>query len=257
MDITFLGSGNVATHLALAFRGAGHRIVQVWSRDGGHAARLASRVAAQPASDLTQLAAAEAYILAVSDDALPGVADALRLPQALVMHTSGNAPLALLRDVSARCGVLWPVQTLVRTVAMQDYAALPFCIEGATPQVERQIAALARSVSPQVYGMDSAQRQYLHLAAVMVNNFGNALHAMAQELLRAQDIPFETLAPLISATALRAAGGTDLWQQQTGPARRGDAATLARQRQLLQGQPDLLALYEMMTKIIKEKTAGA
>jgi Trk K+ transport system NAD-binding subunit len=33
MRITIIGSGNVATHLAAAFKNAGHRIAQVYSRN--------------------------------------------------------------------------------------------------------------------------------------------------------------------------------------------------------------------------------
>ena len=46
MRISFIGSGNVATHLALAFYGCGHVVEQVWSRNIDHANLLAARVEA-------------------------------------------------------------------------------------------------------------------------------------------------------------------------------------------------------------------
>ena len=47
MRITLIGSGNVATHLAAAFKNAGHSIVQVYSRDMQNASLLAYHVQAE------------------------------------------------------------------------------------------------------------------------------------------------------------------------------------------------------------------
>ncbi len=47
MRITIIGSGNVATHLAAAFKNAGHSIVQVYSRDMQNASLLAYHVRAE------------------------------------------------------------------------------------------------------------------------------------------------------------------------------------------------------------------
>lgn len=276
MNITLIGSGNVATHLALALHASGHNIMQVWSREYDHAEQLASRVFAEPIDKLSLLyPTADIYILAVSDDALFDMALDLRLRDALVLHTSGTTKLDVLRPISRKCGVLWSPQTFVRNIQM-DYAALPFCIEGSSPQVEQKIEDLARSVSPHVYHLTSEQRQYLHLAAVMTNNFGNALNAMAQDLLRPQGVPFEILQAIIRTTAYKAieAGEKDaalsnnsegsdntedsawqnsLWRQQTGPAARKDEKTIMRHRQMLLNDNDALELYEMMTHLIQER----
>lgn len=60
------------------------------------------------------------------------------------------------------------------------------------------------------------------------------------------------LLPLIRETALRAAG-PDLWERQTGPARRRDKATIGSHLDMLSDMPQLKELYEMMTKIIMSK----
>ena len=261
LKIPLVGSGNVATHLARAFHQAGHQIVQVWSREFDHAEQLAEQVFAEPINKLELLYPdADVYILAVSDDALFDLALDLKLRESLVVHTSGSVPMGVLRPVSRKHGVLYAPQSFVRTMAM-DYGKLPFCIEGATPEVYDRIEALARTVSPHVYAVDSTMRLWLHLASVIVNNFGNALNAMAQDMLEQRGIPFDILRPLVQVTAQKAIASVDtakvsnrydsLWHLQTGPAVRHDEKTIDRHRAMLKGDPRLLQLYELMTDIIK------
>jgi len=251
MKISIIGSGNVATHLAKAFYGVGCQILQVWSREYDHAEELANQVFAEPIDKISLLyPVADVYIIAVADDALFDLALDLRLRDALVLHTAGSVSISVLRPVSRRYGVLWSPQTFIRSVAM-DYASLPFCIEGSTPEVEQQICALVRRVSPLVYSVSSDQRQWLHLAAVMVNNFGNAINAMAQDILDKHQISFEILHPLVTMTAEKIKQG-NLWQQQTGPARRRDQKTIDNQRRLLAKNEQLLSLYDLMTDMIQQ-----
>ena len=121
MRVSFIGSGNVATHLALALFNRGHVIDQIWSRDIEHAKLLANRVEAHPIDDLGQLYGnANIYIIAVSDDAIEDVARQLHMQNAIVMHTSGATPMDVLSTTSKRYGVLWSPQTFVRDVAL-DY----------------------------------------------------------------------------------------------------------------------------------------
>ena len=84
-SISIIGSGNVATHLALALHSAGHTIRQVLSREFDHASLLASRVSAQPIDRVDRLdSQSDVYLLAVNDDALYDLALDLHLPDALV-----------------------------------------------------------------------------------------------------------------------------------------------------------------------------
>lgn len=252
MKITFLGSGNVATHLAKAFYGAGHQIVQIWSREYDHAEALANQVFAEPIDRLKLLyPTSDIYVLAVADDALFDLALDLKLRDAIVLHTAGAVSLKVLSPISRKHGVIWSPQTFIRDVAM-EYSRMPFCIEASTPDVERQIRELLMPVSEHIYHIDSEQRKWLHLAAVMTNNFGNAINAVAQDILQKHEIPFEILHPLIEMTAEKLKHG-GLWQQQTGPARRQDQKTIDNQRSLLADDPQVLKLYELMTEIIQKR----
>ncbi len=242
----------MGTHLAKALYGAGHQIVQIWSREYDHAEALANQVFAEPIDRLKLLyPTSDVYILAVADDALFDLALDLKLREAVVLHTAGSVSMKVLAPISRKHGVIWSPQTFIRDVAM-DYSRLPFCIEGSSDEVLRQIRELLTPVSQHIYDIDSQQRQWLHLAAVMTNNFGNAINALAQDLLEEHDIPFEILHPLIEMTAEKLKHG-GLWQQQTGPARRQDQKTIDRHRSMLVEDEKVLRLYELMTEIIQKK----
>ncbi|MBQ6096283.1 MAG: DUF2520 domain-containing protein [Bacteroidales bacterium] len=251
--ITIIGSGNVATHLAKALHAAGHQIVQIWSREYDHAEALANQVFAEPIDRLNLLyPTADVYILAITDDALFDLALDLRLRDALVLHTAGSVSLRVLQPISRKNGVIWSPQTFIRDIPM-DYSQLPFCIEGSSPEVEDAIRDLLQPVSTHIFRVDTDQRQWLHLAAVMTNNFGNAINALAQDILQQHNIPFEILHPLITMTAEKIKQG-GLWQQQTGPARRRDQKTIDNQRRLIADDEQLLKIYDLLTETIQDKT---
>ena len=211
---------------------------------------LARRVDAQPVNQWQRLDEdADVYLIAVSDDALYDLALDLRLPDALVIHTSGTTPISVLKPISRRHGVLWSPQTFVRDIAM-DYRRLPLCIEGSTPAVTETIEELASLISPCLYRLDYDQRLRAHLAAVWVSNFVNAVNATAQDLMRQNGLDFEMLRPLAEQT-LRKWDYGNLWLQQTGPAIRRDEKTLNAQRRQLLDQPELLRLYDQLTELIQ------
>ena len=250
MRISFIGSGNVATHFALAMYNRGHVIDQIYSRDLSHAQYLANRVEAEPVNSFDQLRyTSNIYILAVTDDALYDVVLDLHLDNALVLHTSGSVPIKVLKKTSSRYGVIWSPQSFVRDVAI-EYNQLPFCIEGSDEKTEEDIAEFIGMISPHIYHTTFQQRQYLHLSSVFVNNFTNALYAVAQQLCKKHKTDFEILYPLILTTAKRVQWG-DVKYQLTGPAVRGDEKTLNAQRKLLAKDPTLLSLYNELTDILQ------
>ena len=252
-NISIVGSGNVATHLAIALYNAGCTVRQVLSRTYEHARLLAMRVDAVPINDPAQLDEdIDACLLCVGDDALFDLALDLRLRHSLVLHTSGTTPAHILKHISPRYGVVWSPQTFVRDIAM-DYSRLPLCIEGCNADVEAEIEQLMLLVSPHIYHLDGEQRRHAHLAAVMVSNFVCALNATAQEYMQAHNLDFEMLRPLAEQT-LRKWDYGPLWQQITGPAVRRDDKTVAVQRALLADIPELLQLYDQITDLIQKKT---
>lgn len=258
MRITIIGSGNVATHLAAAFKNAGHRMVQVYSRNMQNAALLAYHVGAEAIDSLDQITPdTDIFIIAVKDDAIADMASRLARYDRLIVHTSGSVHLEAVQHFTDQAGVFYPLQTFSKTKEL-DFRQVPLCIEGAGDTITNLLEELGRTVSNNVYLVNSAQRKVLHLAAVFACNFTNHLYAVSKELLAGSDMKFDMLRPLIAETAdkVKAHSPEDV---QTGPAVRNDAQTMTAHLQMLAGKPQLQAIYEMLSQdIIKNhnKEAG-
>ena len=94
--VVMIGSGNVATSLALALKDK-CEIVQVYSRTLANAESLAERVGALATNDLKALVNnAQVYIISVKDDAIATVVDAIPDNGALWLHTSGSTSVSVL-----------------------------------------------------------------------------------------------------------------------------------------------------------------
>lgn len=253
MRIAFIGSGNVAWHFSRAMVMAGHEIIQVYSRQLAHASELAQCLNAQAIDRLEQLdQSVDLVVIAVKDDAIAQVAQTLRCTNALVVHTSGSTDMQELAPTSPNIGILYAPQTFRRQCQL-DYEKLHFCLESNNETSYQKLELLVHSISPNCHQINSEQRRQLHLASVIVNNFGNALNAMAQQWLKQKDIPFNILQPLIEETAQKATH-QDLWKQQTGPAARRDQSTIAKHLAMLDDQPEMQQLYQLMTQIIDHAT---
>jgi predicted short-subunit dehydrogenase-like oxidoreductase (DUF2520 family) len=256
MRITVIGSGNVATHLAAAFKNSGHRLIQVYSRDMQHAALLSYHVNAEAIDDLDEVnAETDIFIIAIKDDFILDVAKKLAKHQKLIVHTSGATHIEALLSVTDNAGVFYPLQTLSKNKEV-DFLSVPLCIEGGDENITKALEDLARTVSNNVYRVNSAQRKVLHLSAVFASNFPNYLYGIAQHLLEANNMDFAMLRPLILETAAKVKDSLP-GDVQTGPAVRNDEKTMASHLQMLGNEFDLVEIYELLSQgIIKNHKAG-
>ena len=222
--VVIIGSGNVATHLAKAFRGS---------------VMISSRSLADVPAD------ADIYILAVSDDAIGNVAAAMPDVNGLVVHTSGSVPMQVLACKSRKIGVLYPLQTFSKGVEM-NYSKIPFFIETEDEDDCRLLKELCRSIGCNAYYADSAGRLRLHIAAAFCCNFVNYLIGIADRILKDEPYGLDVMLPLIRQTVekLDSVSPSDA---QTGPAARKDTGTLRRHMEALAEYPDYLRLYELLT----------
>lgn len=251
MRITLIGSGNVATHLAAAFKNAGHHIVQVYSRNLQNAALLAYHVKAEAIDDLSAIhPETDLFVIAVKDDQIGLMAEQIARYDKLIVHTSGATGIYALTAFTDNAGVFYPLQTFSKSKEV-DFLKVPLCIEGADEQITQNLLQLARSISNNVSRVSSAQRKTLHLAGVFACNFSNYLYGVAQQLLAKDNLDFDLLRPLITETAEKVQ--RHLPQAvQTGPAVRNDENTMNFHLQLLNGEPQLQELYQLLSQgIIK------
>ena len=255
MRISLIGSGNVATHLAAAFKNAGHHVVQVYSRNMQSAALLAYHVSAEPVDNLEFInAETDLFVIAVKDDAITAAAYQIIKHQKLIVHTSGTVSLTELMALTGNAGVFYPLQTFSK-IKEVDFLKVPVCIEGADEIITNALMALAQTISNKVYIISSAQRKTLHLAAVFACNFPNYLYTVAQQLLQQQNLDFDLLRPLIMETAQKVQERLP-GQVQTGPAIRSDETTMAAQLQMLESEPALKNIYALLSQdIIKNNSA--
>jgi len=256
MRITIIGSGNVATHLAAAFKNAGHAIVQVYSRDLQHASLLAYHVRANAIDNLDEIdPETDLFVIAVKDDAIETVTAALAKYQKLMVHTSGATSLQTLLAHTENAGVFYPLQTFSKTKEV-DFNTVPVCIEGGNEEITSILNVLAYTITQNVYRINSDERRTLHLAAVFACNFPNYLYYLSQQLLAEKQLPFDLLRPLILETAQKVQEHLPA-DVQTGPAIRNDEKTMGNHLQQLALNPQLQVLYELLSQgIIKMDKAG-
>lgn len=250
--ISFIGAGNVATHMAKAFSAAGYRIGQIYAPHSDTASMLASVVGAEPIDTLSALdAESDVYIVSIKDDAVAGVLREVAecCPDSvsrLWMHTAGSVPADVFPQSFTRCGVLYPLQTFSKSIPV-DMSQVPFFTEGCDSRVEDSIQHIARSVSTHVYHADSTGRRQLHIAGVLGCNIPMFLWAMAAEVLKQAGYGFDVLHPLLQAT-LDKAFATSPFEGMTGPARRGDTVVL--QQHIADLPEEIAAIYRFMNNEI-------
>ena len=223
IKIVLIGSGNVAHHLIEAF--AKSKIVdvtQVFSRQKESVSPLFD--SNKITDDYNNLAKADLYIIAVSDDAIATVSSQLTFKNRLVVHTSGSVSLDVL-DKKNRKGSFYPLQTFSKKKAV-DFSQIPICLESENDSDFELLDKVAQSISNTVFKINSEQRKALHVSAVFVNNFVNHLYQMGYEICEANKVPFQILKPLILETANKVMTLSPA-AAQTGPAIRNDKQTIA------------------------------
>ena len=251
--ISIVGAGKVATHLSKRLQACGLNIHQIYSRQLKDARELATIVNAQGINrwENLQFSGLDLLIIAVKDQAITEVAQQLSaLPShsTLIVHTSGSSPLSWLNTLPRR-GIFYPLQSF-SPGREPDFEQIPICVEAPNPADQKLLVELGQRISQKVQVTSEADRRSLHLAAVFVNNFANHLYQIAAKILAERQLPFDLLLPLIQETAAKIQGH-DPAEMQTGPALRGDRATIERHLDMLEEHPEWRELYGVFTALIR------
>ena len=140
--IVLIGAGNVATHLGLALKRAGHEVMQVYSRTEVSASALAERLSIPFTVSLDEVVTdADIYIVSVKDavlqELLPLVVKGRE--EALFVHTAGSMPMDVWKGIVARYGVLYPMQTFSKSKKV-DFRKIPVFVEGCDEETVRRIS---------------------------------------------------------------------------------------------------------------------
>jgi predicted short-subunit dehydrogenase-like oxidoreductase (DUF2520 family) len=252
ISVTFIGSGNVASQLALAFAAAKIEIRQIYSPQIAHAKKLSKKVNAKAIDSLSQIeVGADIYIIAINDDAISKIVGKLKPGNSIVVHTAGSISIEVLHRFPNH-GILYPLQTL-SAKRKTNFSKVPLCLEASSNQVMQILNQIGKKIQAPVFKLDSDQRKAAHLAAVFACNFTNQLYAIAAKIASENQLPFDLLRPLIMETASKVQSMLPV-DAQTGPAVRNDKKVMQQHLQLLQDQPELKKLYREISRQITNST---
>ncbi len=253
-SVTIVGSGNLAEALARAMDRSDLDLVQIIARNrlrGEEVARMAHTVWRASVEEAPRT---DIYIIAVSDRAVPEVAEGLSsVREAVVVHTAGSVPMESIPEQFARRGVFYPLQTFTRGREV-DFGEIPVFIEGATPELQDELERFALRISRTVHFASGDMRRKIHLAGVLANNFTNEMYVLGEEVMGWAGLGFEVLKPIIRETAAKASEASSPVEVQTGPAVRHDRSTLERHNALMEemGQQKMKNIYNQISQIIWE-----
>jgi len=238
MDVSVVGAGRVGTAMAVLLRRAGHAIVAV----SGRAASRERANAFLPDVPFLEPEGAtrqgQLVLVAVPDDVIAPMVTRLAgagafQPGRWVAHVSGAMGLDALAGAvaaGARRLAIHPLQTFPDVVGALD--RLPGSAMAVTADDEDgyQLGErLARDLLVEPFRLEDAVRPLYHAAAVFASNDLIVTSAIAEDLFRAAGIPDprRAMLPLQRASLdnIERLGPTEAL---TGPAVRGDAATIER-----------------------------
>lgn len=251
-----LGAGNVATHLSKALINAGFPVAQVWSRKTDNAINLSLQIGANSIANIEDVDTdIDVVILAVADDAISEIVNKIpRLKNRIVLHTSGSTSIELLNQ-HPKNGVLYPVQTFSKTIAL-DFTQVPICIEASDTDTLNQLNLLAKKLSNKVEFVNSENRMRLHISAVFACNFTNYFYSIAKDLMDDARLDFELIKPLIQETADKVMQNNPA-DVQTGPAKRDDQITIQKHLELLKNKSSIKELYTLISQNLVKKYSNS
>ena len=259
--ISFIGSGNVATHLAKAFSKKGITVQQIYSQTCDNSETLAWQSNSIYICDLDELNLdVDLLIFAVKDEVIKTLSQHIlqKNPNVKMVHTSGSVGLDVFEN-AINTGIFYPLQSFSKTKKI-DISEVPFLITSQNDAFKNELIELAKLLSTKVYEYTDEQRKHLHIAAVFVNNFSNHLFAIAQDYCEKHHLDYQLLMPLIHETIHKI--DTILPKDaQTGPAKRNDVEIIDKHLHLLKAEDEhLYQIYSLLTdsilKMYKESNKG-
>ena len=148
------------------------------------------------------------------------------------------------------CAVVWPIRSFNPKADSVPLESTPTVVEAADSRARLVAETLVNAWKGDLIEASGEQRSVAHLAAVMADNYANHMLAEAQYVLDKSGLPKTMLKNLILGLTQGGMHG-DARERQTGPAKRGDAATLDRHRSLLPN--DMKALYDALALHISKR----
>jgi predicted short-subunit dehydrogenase-like oxidoreductase (DUF2520 family) len=270
--VGIVGAGRVGAVLGSALRAAGHAVVGATGVSEASIERIETMLPGVPVLEVPEVVRrSELVLLAVPDDALPGLVDGLATTGAwqagqLVVHTSGRYGVGVLTPALRQGAIplaLHPAMTFTGTSI--DVARLADCCVGVTaPGPVLPVAeALVVEMGAEPVVIAEQMRPLYHAALAHGSNHLVTLVAQAAQLLREAGVE-ETdrlLRPLLEAALDNALQRGD--DALTGPVARGDAGTVAAHRDVIAAvateadAADILATYRALARATAQRAIAS
>ena len=268
MRIAFIGAGKVGCSLAryLGESGAAD-IAGFFSRSESSAREAVEFAGGEAFMTLAEVAwAADVVFVATPDGAIREVAEKLAVCGAdldgkIVVHCSGatsSEALAACRGAGACVASTHPLYAVSsRFGCWKELGRAWFSLEGDEAAV-RTLEELLDRLGNGHARIDASDKPRYHAAAVMASNLVVGLYDMAAgELARCgidRDEAESALAALFLGNA-RHVAADGVAPSLTGPAARGDEATIARHLDVLADDPEVASAYRVLTERCRQIAA--
>lgn len=251
MDFYIIGTGNIAWFLGKRLVSAGHACQGVYGRNKDRTSSLAKSINTNILTQFNEIQHnADLIIIAVTDSAILEIVNKLKATDSILIHTAGAVERGILDGAVRENGVFWPIYSIAKDT-LPEHRNIPVVIESNSKKAHKVLTELAECVTDIYKEVSWQQRQWLHLCAVISNNFSNHLFAITEELCEQQNIPTELLHPIIEQTTTRIKEASARLSQ-TGPAKRGDKNTIEKQLKMLDQYKEWQKLYEVITTSIEK-----
>ncbi len=245
-SLNILGCGTVGRVLGRLFQQAQvFEIQDILNRSLESGQRAAAFIGAgRPIAALSEMRAADLYLIAASDDAIAGCAGALAASGCIrqgnvVWHLSGALPstaLAPVRDLGAEVASVHPVKSFADpSAAVAGFAGTWCGLEGDSPAVELLSEAFG-AIGGRIFAVDTGFKTIYHAGSVLVCNYLTALLELGVRSYAkgglSEETALQVMEPLVRGT-LDNIFRVGTVQALTGPIARGDAAAVAVQLEAL------------------------
>ena len=251
MTFSIIGTGNIAWFFGKRLVSGRHHCAAVYGRNTEAAKELAEALMSDRHGEIKDVrdGNADICVLAVSDTAISEIAAQLSFSKTMLVHTAGAVELDAIKHAAADRAVLWPVYSVLKN-NLPDHRNIPCAWEASTKKATTYVQSIGHAITDVLFEARYEQRKWLHLSAVIGNNFVNHLMAICEQICADNDLPFSTLSPIIEQTYERIKQNSPQ-VLQTGPARRHDTTTIQEQIGLLSAHPYWQRIYEAMTDSIQ------
>lgn len=256
IKIVIIGSGNLAWHLASFFKSKKLNPEVYNHRPSAELTQFKQKLGLKTVSNLNHInKGADYYFICVSDRYISNVSKKIKATKkdALVLHCSGSMSIKEIIKTHEHRAVIYPLQSFSQE-AKVVWKDIPLFLQSSDDTAMKQLNTLLKLFPGKKVLCDDASRLRIHLAAVLVNNFANALYSEAHTLVGTSGGLglFKLLLPLIK-NGLGKLEVMEPAQAQTGPAKRKDKVVMKKHLQVLKKDKDLTKLYRLMSALIAKQ----